>query len=76
METALIFFEVLFYFCVGGIIVSCLSEVFHLEELSALCIIFWPLVLLGFIVFGLAYLFVEAGREIGNWIRRQSNDNQ
>ena len=62
---------VLFYFCVGGMVESLLNEVLHREESSALCIIFWPLVVLLLITLSLAYLFAEAGREIGNWINRR-----
>nr|DAQ25068.1 MAG TPA: hypothetical protein [Caudoviricetes sp.] len=71
MKTVLGFVIVLAYFCVGWMIEGALEEVFLLEETRSLRIIFWPLVVLLFITFSLFYLFVEAGRKIGNWIKRR-----
>lgn len=71
MNTALGIIAVLVYFLAGAFIDSCFEEIFGYGELSALCVIFWPLAVALFIVFSLFYLVVEAGREIGNWINRR-----
>ena len=70
MNTALGIIAVLIYFLAGAFIDSCFEEIFGYGESSALCVILWPLVVLLFITLSLAYLFAEAGREIGNWINR------
>lgn len=70
MNTALGIIAVLIYFLAGAFIDSCFEEIFGYGESSALCVIFWPLVVLLFITLSLAYLFAQAGREIGNWINR------
>ena len=71
MNTALGIIAVLIYFLAGVLIDSFFKEIFGYGESSALCVIFWPLVVALFIVFSLFYLFAEAGREIGNWINRR-----
>ncbi len=71
MKAVLIFIGALIYLSIGGMLVNLLDELTCNEEPSNLCIIFWifwPLVLLLLIAFGLVHLSAEAGRAIGEWI--------
>lgn len=71
MSTVLGIIAVLIYFLAGAFIESIFKEASGYDETSELCIIFWPLVVVSFMFFSLLCLFVEAGREIGNWINRR-----